>query len=59
MKRLLVTLFLVLSILAGSFALLHTSLTHAALAGSLSGTEGAQPYSEIDDRRNAGLGLLV
>jgi hypothetical protein len=45
MKRILVTLFLALSILAGSFALLHTSLTHAAPTGSLSGTEGPQPGS--------------
>jgi len=43
MKRILVTLFLALSILAGSFALLHTSLTLAAPTDSLSGTEGAQP----------------
>ena len=45
MKRILVTLFLALSILAGSFALLHTSFTHAAGTGSLSGTEGPQPSS--------------
>lgn len=43
MKRILVTLFLVLGILAGSFALLHTSSTHAVGTGSLSGTEGPQP----------------
>lgn len=43
MKRILVTLFLALSILAGSFALLHTSFTHAAGTGSLSGTVGPQP----------------
>lgn len=43
MKRILVTLFLALSILAGSFALLHTSLIHAAPAGSLSGIVGPQP----------------
>jgi hypothetical protein len=43
MKRILVTLFLALSILAGSFALLHTSFTRAAGTGSLSGTEGSQP----------------
>lgn len=43
MKRILVSLFLALSILAGSFALMHTSFTHALGTGSLSGTEGPQP----------------
>jgi hypothetical protein len=43
MKRILVTLFLALSILAGSIALLHTSMIHAAGTGSLTGTEGSQP----------------
>ena len=44
MKRILVTLFFALSILAGSIALLHTSNTHA-VGGSLSGTEVLQPHS--------------
>src|SRR5215472_9714329 len=44
MKRMLVTLFLVLSMLAGSIALLQTSFTHAA-SGNLSGTVGSQPHS--------------
>ena len=44
MKRIRVTLFFALSILAGSIALLHTSNTHA-VGGSLSGTEGPQLHT--------------
>ena len=47
MKRTLVILFLVLSVLASSIILLHPSFTHAASpsTGSLSGSEGPQPHS--------------
>src|SRR5260370_32020242 len=44
MKRILITLFFALSILAGSIALLHTSNTHA-VGGSLLGTEGPQLHT--------------